>query len=193
MRVIPRFALGASCGVRNGRGFVSGLGKAVKVTGTTAGPRADRPSGAPSAKTRASDVGSVKGKPVVKAQQPSVSQQLAKPQPAAKTPPAGPATGRDDDPFIAVARRKVDAMSAEIAAQEKKHKKALARVERERQDLERKIEDLERRIEELTNVERRFQTLQRHLDGSLTWRLGSGLRSTLRAWRKLVRPGGKGT
>jgi translation initiation factor IF-2 len=126
-----------------------------------------------------------KSRPPAKVEHVAKAQPLAKPQPPSKTRSAEPVTGRGDDPFIAEARRKVDAMSAEVAAQERKHKRDLARFERERQDLE-------RRLEELRNVERRFETLKRHLDGSLTWRLGGGLRSALRAWRKLGRSASKG-
>lgn len=190
------------CGV--GRNSLSEQGKAVTATRANAMLKADRTGAVSSAKSRASEGVSVKAKPLVeerpaaRSQPPAKAKPVAKVQPLATSKPVSktrlsePATDPSDDPFIAEARRKVDAMSAEVAAQEKKHRATLARVQRDREELERKIENLERRIEELTNVERRFETLKRHLDGSLTWRLGGGLRSALRAWRKLGRPAGKG-
>lgn len=106
---------------------------------------------------------------------------------------------RDADPFVIEARRKLDAMSADLSSLEKRHREALARAERERVQLGLRVEELsdvgthsEERIQDLIAVEKRYETLKRHLDGSLTWRLGAGIRTVLRSWRKLMRPAGKG-
>lgn len=86
--------------------------------------------------------------------------------------------------LVADAREKLDAMAADLASQERRHRAALAQIGREKTRLEGKLE-------ELSAIEKRYETLKRHLDGSVTWRLGAGLRTLLRAWRKLVQPARK--
>lgn len=101
---------------------------------------------------------------------------------AAKEPRPLPA--RDRDPLLAEAQRKVDAMAADLAQLEARHRAQLKAVADERAHWQ-------RRIEELAAVEGRYRTLLSHLDASVTWRMGGLVRATRRFLRGKRRLGGK--
>jgi hypothetical protein len=90
----------------------------------------------------------------------------------------------DRDALLAEAQSKVDAMAADLAQLESRHRSQLHAVAEERAHWQ-------RRIEELGAVEGRYRALLSHLDASMTWRMGKFVRTTRRFLRGKRLPVGK--
>lgn len=94
-----------------------------------------------------------------------------------------PVPAREREPMVAEAQEKVDAMSADLAQLERRHRAQLQAAAEER-------ELLNGRIAELDVVERRYRTLLAHLDASVTWRVGGLVRAMRRHVRSKRQPVG---